>query len=423
MRIVAHACYMALSIDRFSAQVIAAYHPELSDVPFVVVRQAAESHKSHVWSCSLAALDRRVHPGMPVPLAVKRCPGLKVLPRDEALEKTVCRELNGVLFGYTPEYEVSASGACLANLTGTPLLEQVLPTMVAEEVQEAIAYRIGLEEVAAGLAGSRLIARLMAKLAMPDGVRMCGPGDEGDTLASLDTSLLPGLSSACRGRLKAYGLKRIGQVRQLGRDALVARLGSEGERLYSLSLGMDSGGNQKWVGVKEAPAVYEATFKDVVAETVLNRDINDQDVLIQQVRFTADKLSFELASKGLWTKRVTFVLTYTDRRSVQRTASWPTATNEFPRIAETAVLLFTALYQRRVAIKSFRLTGRAPRRDPGQLNLLETPGEQKQRKAAGAITEVRKRMGFSSVVSAAHMKESDFEKAEKKVKIEFDYGR
>jgi len=419
--------YMALSIDRLSAQSIAAYHPELSDVPFVVVRQAAESHKSHVWSCSPAALDRGVNPGMPVPMAMKRCPGLRAVPRDEMLEKTACRELAEVLYGYSPEYEVKPSGTCLVNLTGTPVLERMPPEAAAEEVQRVAAYRIGLEEMAAGVAATRLMARLMAKLAMPGGVRVCEPGAEGETLAALSTSLLPGLSSGCRQKLKAYGLKRIGQVQQLRREELVARLGREGERLYALARGEEAGvpgGRQKHqyeirntkyemsnAGRGTAQGMVmennQEAYGDVVAETVLDRDINDQEVLVQQVRLTADKLAFELNSRGLWTKRVTFRLTYTDRRSAQRTVSWPTATNAFGRLSEAAVRLFHELCQRRVAIKSFRLTGRSPRRDPGQLNLLETGWEEKQRKASTAITEVRKRMGFSSVLSAASMKESE----------------
>ena len=380
--------YLSLEIDQFSAQVIAAYNPLYQRKPFVVVRQNADSHKSSVWACS--ALARRLHaePGMPVHPLKKRHAELAVVPRDEELEKTACAELSRLIYGYTPEYEINEGGRCLLDLTGTPILRQGGVGHLAMRLKDEVHYKIGLEEIAIGISRSKLISRMMAKAARPDAVRICEPGQESDVLGSLDAALLPGLSPPCREKIKKYGLRKIGQIQRLGREALIRRFGMEGEKLYTLTSGVesDSGG---------------ARGKALYAETVLDRDINDRVLLVQNVRYTADKLCHGLKIENARTKRLSFILKYTDYRTVQKAALLSSPTNDFITIAQASIRLFEALYQRRVAIKSMKLVAGRPQGDTGQLDLFETDGQKRQRSLGCAITEIRKQMGFGIVLSAS----------------------
>ena len=58
------------------------------------------------------------------------------------------------------------------------------------------------------------------------------------------------------------------------------------------------------------------------AEHVLEWDINDLGHLIQNVRYAADKLCYEMKVNTVWTNRMTFVLRYADNRTAQKTAAW-----------------------------------------------------------------------------------------------------
>ena len=142
--------------------------------------------------------------------------------------------------------------------------------------------------------------------------------------------------------------------------------------------------------------------KTIEVETVLDRDINDEKMLRQHVRYTADKLSHLLKTESAWTSRLTFVLAYTDNRTTQKTASFASPTHDSGTLTETALQLFRDLYQRRVAIKMIRLVVRWPRQDTGQINLFESAGEKRQRTIDHAITKVRTRLGFDSVIPAAN---------------------
>ena len=382
--------YLCMEIDQFPAQVIAACEPRYRNTPFVVVRQRADSHHSRVWACSRAAADIGIRQGMPVRTARRRR-GVAVVPWDAALERMALEDLACILCDHTPAYEVDARGTCVADLSGTPAQRNQSAEQIALGLFQTVRDRIGLEALAIGASRSRLVARLMARASRPCGIRICRPGEEEDTLAALAVRWLPGLSATCRDKLRKYGLKTIGQVRCLGRQALVRRFGREGERLYSLACGVDV----------ERRAVRMPALQ---AETVLDRDINDDALLVRQVRYTADKLCYELKTAQARTNRLTFALTYTDGKMAQKTVSLPYPTHDYAILAQTAVRLFEALYQRRAAIKSIRLTVNRLKRDTGQLDLFETARDQRQRRLEAAMTDIRKKMGFHSVLNASYLK-------------------
>jgi len=87
-----------------------------------------------------------------------------------------------------------------------------------------------------GVAGTRFSATVAAGYTEPGVLRSVEPGGDARFLAPLPSSLLSP-DSDVRARLARFGLRRIGQVAELPRSALVARFGKEGERLHARSRG------------------------------------------------------------------------------------------------------------------------------------------------------------------------------------------
>jgi nucleotidyltransferase/DNA polymerase involved in DNA repair len=221
-------------------------------------------------------------------------------------------------------------------------------------------------------------------------VSVCDAGREAQTIAGLDTSMLPGLSGQCRQKLVAYGLRKIGQVQKISKEALVARFGLEGEKLYSLAMG---GTAQTIVGARHGVPLR--------AETVLENDINDMDIIIQKVRHTVDKLCFLLKTENVQIKKFTVTISYSDNRKSQKTVALPGLTNDFLTMAQYAQQAFNVLYQRRVAIRSIALDTKDVRPDPCQTSLFETSWERRQAALARQIVKVRNENSFETVVSGA----------------------
>jgi DNA polymerase IV len=385
------ALYCAIDIASFPAQAMAAYHAPLRDTPFVVICQDEHSHKSAVVSYSTQAAALGVDAGMPLHVVLRRWPDVTVVQRDTSLEAACCEEIATVLYRYSPEYDVHANGVSLVNLSRTPAQRTMLAFNIGANICRDIMAAVPLWAIAAGLGATESIARIIARKTRPKGVSVCDAGKEAQTIARLDTTMLPGLSGQCRQKLIAYGLRRIGQIQRISKDALVARFGAEGEKLYSMA----SGGTVQTIVRKR---------ESLAAETVLENDINDMDLIIQKVRHTVDKLCFLLKNNDVQVKKFTFTIKYSDNKKTQKTVALPHMTNDFLTIAQYAQRTFSVLYQRRVALRSITIDTKDVRPDPCQMCLFETSWERKQAALARQIVKVRNENSFGVVVSAAALR-------------------
>jgi|GEM_PF-443997 len=382
--------YLCVEIDQFPAQAISAYIHTYKDKPFIVVRQDAESHKSLAFASSPRARKMDIHPGIPVQHIKKMVRNLKVVYRDRELERKVCKELERIFYTFTPEFEMKDNGFCLLNLSHTPIKGLLSAWDIAVKLKSEISNKVNLEEAAVGISQSKLIARLLAKMAKPDEIKICEPGEEQVVISFLDCRFLHGLSPACREKLRKYGLKKIGQVQQLERDALVKRFGMEGEKLFKMVRGIDP------ITKTPHPSVLQV-------ETVFKKDITHLQTIARYIRHTVDKLCHQLIAQHLLIDKFTFILKYTDHRTVQKSTSLPAATNELQMIMKKAEQLFEDLYQRRVGIKSVKITAKNPMRNAGQLGLFDTERERKGRRFWDGITMVRSKLHFNTLFSAGEL--------------------
>ena len=215
--------YFCVVMDQFAAQAFAAYNPRFLNTPFVVVKQNPESHKTSVSACSSVAVDMGVKPDTSVRVIRRDFPEVKMVQYDDRWEATAREDLTHIMEEYTPEFYVQDSGVCLMDFSGT--LASKNPKCIVEELGDEIRYKIRITDVAFGISLNKLLAKLLATLACPSGVEICNPGEEEDTLEALDVEVLPGISDGVKERIKKYGIQTVKQVRNLGRQSLVCRLG------------------------------------------------------------------------------------------------------------------------------------------------------------------------------------------------------
>lgn len=436
--------FLALEVPDFPAQAMAAWDPSLRDRAFVVVDQDPENHKTRVIACSPPARDLGIQAGLPYAQVRRRWRGVPALFRKPAWEAALREELEACCRGHTPAYEVREDGGALLDLAGTPSLREAVlrgapsvdapggapwvdapggapeagsaeaagkvlafpglaippgcrpALLLARRLQHEIRARTGLAEAAYGIAATRLMARVMARQARHDrqdsqarsmGIRICPPGREAELLAPLEPSVLPGLSPQCRERIRRYALASIRQIQALGRSALSARFGAEGDKLHTLASGLDL-----------APAA--APPPGIRVETVLEEDLNDDDALFRKVRLTADKLAFRLRQEGATAARIVVSIRYSDHKSARKTLKVVPATDVYKEIADLALAGFRALHVRRVALKAIALTVSQPGVDKGQVDLFEESRDKKARALGDALTRIRGRSGFA-VIGAA----------------------
>jgi len=395
--------FAAVRIPGFIAQALAASRPEVRGHAFVVAEQHAESSKTVVRDASDAARAQGVHAGIPVFWVRRKWPRVLILPRDPGAEEALKARLRLLWETLTPVFETDAHGSAMLDLTGTPWSRKVIHdetglAMLGERLR-AVALKHGPERVSLGIGPSQVVAKVLTRTG---GIGVCSRGSETRVLDPLDPGLLPDLSPKARERLAKYGLERIAMVRRLGKEELTLRFGAEGERLYTLARGLDF----KPVAGRRDP---------VVVETMLPRDLNDQEELRNQVRLTADKLAHALRREGLRTARFTMVLTYADRRETRRTVRLPSLTAAFLPLAEKAAEAFFEMYQRRVALRRIRMQAVSPAVETRQRDLFETDGEESRNSLETAIDRIRRKRTFGAVLSGSNVGAPAEGKARKKL--------
>ncbi|MDB5103129.1 MAG: dinB [Fibrobacteres bacterium] len=383
--------FLALEAGDFMAQAIAAWDGRYKDKAFAVIDQDPGSHKTFLLSCSPAAAALGARAGMPLSLVRRRFRGVTPVFRNPAWEASLGEELRALCRRYTPEFDVRG-GRALLDMTGTPAARALQPEALAAKLRRDALYSSGLQYAAVGAAATRLMAKVMARMATEDGedTAWCPAGEEEDTLDPLAPECLPGLSPQCRERIRRYSLKSVGQIRGLGRQALASRFGGEGEKLYTLACGMD---------LEEVRIVH----RGIAAETSLEEDVNDNDELDRKVRLTADKLVFHLRKAGLQADKLILSLRYADGKTARKTAVVRPRTDEFRILADKAREMFRVLYQRRVALRSISLAAPAPKQDTGQTDLFESQGDRRQKALGDALAKIRGRSGFGAILSGANV--------------------
>jgi DNA polymerase-4 len=227
----------------------------------------------------------------------------------------------------------------------------------------------------------------MARQAHPAGLCICPPGREAEWLAPMEPSVLPGLSPQCRERIRRYAFTSVGKIQALGREAIAARFGEEGDKLYTLACGLDlarvAGKGGKGGGIR--------------AETVLQEDLNDDDALARVVRLTADKLAFRLREGGYAATKLIVAIRYSDHRSVRKTLKVAPATDSFEALADLALGAFRGLYTRRVALRAVVLAVDRPEAEKGQVDLFEGLADRRAQAIGDALTRIRVKRGFAVI--------------------------
>ena len=396
--------HLCLHIPQYPAQALAAQSRELRDRPFVVVRQSADSHRSRIWSCSIAALRMGVQVGISAFTHRRRLPAVPILFRDKAAEARAAGTLAALMDRHSPVFEQNEQGVVMVDLTGTPAQRAGCARTFGARLLQDLLDSAGLA-AAAGLSSSKLVAYLMAVSREPGAVSVCPPGAEAAALIDVDIEKLPALSHRCRLRLKRYGFAKVGQVQAVGRVALARRFGGEGEHLFALVRGIGWNGEKVDRGSGAiGDGAVDGTRSDcgpVEVETILERDVIDSALLDQSVRYTADKVCHQLKTLGRSLVTFTMVLRYSDGVRRQRSTALGRPSQAFTEIAAVAVELFREVNDRRIAIKSISIRAGRMQAESGQGDLFDGREEAKRRALSRSIASIRQRSGFGAILSAS----------------------
>jgi DNA polymerase-4 len=230
MRQIAH-----LDMDAFFVAVERARDPNLCGRPVII--GGRPGGRGVVAAASHEARECGVRSAMPVSEAVRRCPHAMFV--EGAFERYL--EASGgvdhIVRRYAPRVEWVSIDEAYLDLTGTDrALGHALRT--TEWIQRDIRAELQLD-ASAGVATSKVVAKIAAQFAKPRGLLYVLPGYEARFLAPLPIDSLPTIDPRASRRLHEMGVRTLGQLANLPDEVVNQNLGRAACVLARRAAGVD----------------------------------------------------------------------------------------------------------------------------------------------------------------------------------------
>jgi DNA polymerase-4 len=217
--------------DSFFASVEQRDDPRLRGQPVIVGAGV-------VIAASYEAKAHGIYTPMGGALARRLCPtAVVVQPRMSAYAEA-SKAMFEVFEDTAPLVEGLSIDEAFLDVRGVRRLSGT-PAEIAVRLRQTLRERVGLP-VTVGVARTKFLAKVASAVAKPDGLLVVPTDRELAFLHALPVERLWGVGRVTAGKLRARGITTVGQVAQVGEEALVAMLGrAAGRQLHALAHNRD----------------------------------------------------------------------------------------------------------------------------------------------------------------------------------------
>jgi len=358
-----------------------------------------QSDRPVVLCASSEARREGVFKGMLLSKAIKRCPGLKVLPPDPKSLEKACQNLARAAARYTPVWEPSRPGHLYLDLTGAERLWGPADT-TARRFQKEIEDHLSLTGTL-GVAGNKLVSNVASRALPPErvGVFNVKYGQEADFMAPLKVDLLPGIGHVRRKiLLEELNIARVGQLSALGVGRLKLIFGRQAALIQQWSLGID------------ATPVYAQAKKPMVSESaMLPQGENDDETLLKIFWRLVETCFYHMRKRHGFPLKAGFMVRYSDQVVATRSLKLSAPAYGYgqteglhlfnPSLFAPLQQLFFDVCQRRVRVRFLKVWFREFHALQFQLSLFHAPSPQgeKTRQMVHAMDHIRDRYGAEAI--------------------------
>lgn len=364
-------------MDAFFVSVEILNNPSLKGKPLLV---GGHSDRGVVAACSYEARKYGIHSAMPMKKAKLLCPHALVVSGSRGDYGRYSRYVTEIIAAKAPVFEKASIDEFYIDLTGMDKYHNVFEW--TKNLRQEIIDKTMLP-VSFGLSSGKMVSKMAANEAKPNGYLFVPFGKEKEFLAPLPVSKIPGVGESLQQTLKQMGIISIGDLQQQSEKELEQRLGKIGADLYKRAKGEHYGTVRQY---------YEA--KSISSENTFHEDTTDTAFLMRQLVRLTEKIGFELRADGKMCTCVAIKIRYENFETHTRQTTIP-ATDFDHELISTSRDLFHKAYQkgRKVRLLGVRLGSLTNL--PGQGNLFENKASFNN--LYKAIDNVKDRFGKKSL--------------------------
>jgi DNA polymerase IV len=376
---------VCVDMDAFFASVEQQANPALRGKPIAVTGAGT---RTVITTSSYEAREYGVKTGMTVYEAKRLCPHIILVTGNNKKYAEICRRLEEICAGFTPDLELYSIDEVFLDITGSHHLWNG-PENLARAIKDRVRTELGIT-CTVGMGPNILIAKLASDLAKPDGFRWIGDDTVASVLEKLPVKKLWGIGPHTEKKLRTMGITTCGALGKAPLSLLVQRFGVIGERLKAM-------GN----GKLERPLEVTPPEPNSIGHSVtLPHDIWKREEITNCLLRLSEKVGRRARRYGHRGKRITLTVRYSDFKTFTKQATLPASTNDTGEIYRSAVAILDGINLR----KSVRLLGISLSclgKGGDQMLLFHEADSEKKAALARAVDTVNDKFGEHTITLAS----------------------
>lgn len=370
-----------LDMDAFFASVEILDNPTLRGQAVIV---GGGELRGVVSAASYEARRFGVHSALPMLTARKRCPSGVFLPPRMGRYHEVSTQIMAIFLRFTPLVEPLSLDEAFLDVTDSERLFGPAAALAAH-IRAQVRSEVGLT-VSAGVASSKLVAKIASDMNKPDGLTVVAPGAEIDFLTPLPTSKLPGVGPSTLKQLTLLGVQTIGDLALVPKPILIRKLGQQGSHLHAAAQGIDC-----------RPVRPDREAKSVGHEETFARDLLDMTTIRKELLALAVKVGARLRRQGVTARTVIVKIKYYDFVLTTRSRTLPATTADEGKLYEAGCALLAETMAGRKPLRLLGLTATnllaSGQGRPTSLFNFDNGREEKRRKINQAVDTINETFG------------------------------
>ena len=395
----------------WTAQKLLEEDPESVDLRTIPAIIGGDEKTRHgiVLAKSVPAKKFGIHTAEPVASALRKCPGLVMVPPDRPLYKKRSQELMELLRSYTPDIQQISIDECFLDFTP---IRHLFPSpetgarRIADRIREELGFTVNV-----GIAPNKLLAKMASDFEKPDKVHTLYPEEIPSKMWPLPVSDLYMVGHASAERLTQLGIRTIGDLAHADPAFLQLHFKSHGKTMWEYANGIDTSPLD--------PEIHE--LKGIGNSTTLSQDVLTAGEAKQVLLELAEQVSSRLRKAHQIATTVTVEIKYSTFRSCSRQTQLYTPSAQSNTLYECACRLFDQLWNgspiRLLGIRTSKLLAEDA---PVQLSLFSfglsteekgsqdpapiQPDPEKQKRLDAAMDQIRRRFGSDAVMRGTFLK-------------------
>lgn len=376
--------------NSFFASVELLTRPELHLKPVAVCGDPAR-RKGVILAKNDAAKICGVTTGEPVFSALRKCPGLILLPPHHDLYLEYSKKVNTIYEQYTSQVEPFGIDESWLDVTESKHLFGN-GREIADQIRKKIRKTLGLT-VSVGVSFNKVFAKMGSDYKKPDATTVISRDNFKQILYPLPVKALLFVGRTSAERLERIGVNTIGELAEIDKSVLNSMFGKSGEMLHRYANGLDDS--------PVAAVTDHRQSKSIGKGLTFSHDLRTMDEVKAQALWLTDSVAVQLRAAGLKCGSIQIAIRDPRFKTITRQCRLEKPTALTRAIYETALDLIGRHWSFRSPIRMLTITAQQLIRSEDERTQIsmftEEKTDAKLEKLENSIDNLRRRFGNSSV--------------------------